>query len=99
MAIVEHAVMVSLRHQIDLAIRALAGRMRIALPRPTLRWPARPLDFSHTLELFEMGQVAGRKHLSERFAPRFEDRSALEVRALIPSALQRLANARRLAKD
>jgi hypothetical protein len=31
--------------------------------------------------------LAGRKHLSEGFAPRFEDRSAPEVRALIPSAL------------
>ncbi len=79
--------MVSLRHQTDLAIRALAGRMRIALLRPTLRWTARPFDFSHTLELFEMGQDAGRKYLSEGFAPRFEDRSALEVRALIPSAI------------
>ncbi len=87
MAIMEHAVMVSLRHQTDLAIRALAGRMRIALLRPTLRWTARPFDFSHTMELFEMGQDAGRKHLSEGFAPRFEDRSAPEVRALIPSAL------------
>jgi NTE family protein len=60
MAVIEHAVMVSLRHQTDLAIRALAGRMRIALLRPTLHWTARPFDFSHTLELFEMGQDAGR---------------------------------------
>ena len=87
MAIIEHAVMVSLRHQTDLAIRALAGRMRITLLRPTLSWSARPFDFSHTLELFQMGQHAGRQHLSERFAPRLEDRSTPEVRPLNPSAI------------